>query len=98
MPDCALFSVMCDSSETDTASESGSQGEQDAQGEDFNVFSSLAQPHSEHGSALSCLKCTTFYDAFIKVNSDQVVELERNTRKQSIMPENHSGMMHARCA
>lgn len=92
MPDCALFSVMCDSSETDTASESGSQdftssqGEQDTRGEDFNVFSSLAQPHSEHGSALSCLKCTTFYDAFIKVNPDQVVELERNTRKQSIEP------------
>ncbi|XP_016105082.1 uncharacterized protein [Sinocyclocheilus grahami] len=59
-------------------------GEQDAQGEEFNVFSSLAQPHSEHGSALSCPKCTTFYDAFIKLNPVQVVELERNTRKQSI--------------
>ncbi|XDV28633.1 hypothetical protein PO909_031866 [Leuciscus waleckii] len=83
---------MCDSSETDTASESGSQdftsiqGEQDAQGEELNMFSSLAQPHSEHGSALSCPKCTTFYDAFIKLNPDQVVELERNTRKQSIEP------------
>lgn len=48
------------------------------------MFSSLAQPHSEHGNALSCPKCTTFYDAFIKLNPDQVVELERNTRKQSI--------------
>ncbi len=72
-----------------TASESGSQDftiSQDAQGEDFNVFSSLALPHDEHGSALSCLKCTTFYDAFIKLNPNQVVELERNTRKQSIEP------------
>lgn len=92
MPDCALFSVMCDNSETDTASESGSQdftssqGEQGAQGEEFSVFSSLAQPHSEHGSALSCPKCTIFYNAFIKLNPDQVVELERNTRKQSIEP------------
>ncbi len=86
MPDCALCFVMCDSSETDTASESGSQDFTSSQGEDFNVFSSLAQPHNEHGSALSCLQCTTFYDAFIKLNPNQVVELERNTRKQSIEP------------
>jgi len=88
VPDCALFSVMCDNSETDTASESGSQdftssqGDQDAQGEELSIFSSLAQPHSEHGCILSCPKCTTFYDAFIKLNPDQVVELERNTRKR----------------
>ena len=92
MPDCALFSVMCDSSDTDTASEAGSQdftssqGEQDVQREEPDVFSSLAQPHSEHGSALSCQKCMTFYDVFIKLSPEQVVELERNTRKQSIEP------------
>ena len=92
MPDCALFSAMCDSSETDTASESGSQiftssqGEQDAHGEEPNVFSSLAQPRSEHGSTLNCLKCTAFYDTFITLRPDQVVELERNTRKQSREP------------
>ena len=55
-------------------------------GEEPNVFSSLAQPRSEHGSTLNCLKCTAFYDTFITLRPDQVVELERNTRKQSRKP------------
>lgn len=92
MPDCALFSVMCDSSETDTASETDSQDfsiskEQDAQGEEVAMFKNLEiLSHSEHDNALSCPKCKVFYEAFIKVSLEQAMVLESTTRKQSLEP------------
>ncbi len=57
-------------------------------GRGFQCVQQLSSAHSEHGSALELSKSAQhFMMHSLKLNPDQVVELERNTRKkQSIEP------------
>lgn len=77
---------MCDSSETDTASESELDELEDVEPVEAALLRSLAQPHTDHGTTLSCLRCKTFYDRVIKLDADRRLDLETHTRKQSVEP------------
>lgn len=40
-------------------------------------------PHDEHHTPLACVKCSTFYNKYIKMLTTQIKEIEQSTRAQS---------------